>query len=333
MKFLNREQEAAINSATDPEVIKALIHQAAENGGVQFTRRWEDAPTVNTVVTNGFARDTDPQRRERDPQGRFISASQPQQECKRVATIGGRELEFSAETPELLETLVAQARVVADALKPEETTASRVAQARREQEENDVRVMHQTELELKFKRGEISTQQYLEESGAIEEYMASHGAPMEAIVQTVHEAQAQQEAQSWSDAVETFLQSPAGASWPGGENNLEMMNLQIRSLGLEGAPDKGAALAQAYQSMKQKGMIFQPPTEVRAANELVALQEAMANTSSPEEIRQAMEEYKAAQGSDANEAFVKTFGRSGADTKYSPVVPSGERRSSGLFGR
>ncbi len=196
--------------------------------------------------------------------------------------------------------------------------------------------MRQTDLELKFKRGELSTQEFLEQSGAIAHYMASHGAPLEQIVQTVQEAQAQQEIESWRDAVQTFLTTASGADWPGNSKNLEMIGLQIQSLGLVDASDKVAALAQAYQSMKQKGILFPPEVAVQAANELAALQEAMGSATSAEEVRQAVEQYKSnlqGAGVDANTHFVQTFSRNGTDTPYNPVTPSGEPRSSGIFGR
>jgi len=112
--------------------------------------------------------------------------------------------------------------------------------------------------------------------------------------------------------------------------------MTIANLGLAYAEDKVAALTQSYSYLKERGMLFQPDQDVQAAREIASMQDQMAQANSPEEIRLALENYKsgvAASGQDPNEAFVKTFGRSGADTKYSPVVPSGERRSSGLFGR
>ena len=35
---------------------------------------------------------------------------------------------------------------------------------------------YRSELELKFKRGEINTQEYLEQSGAVSDYLSSQGA-------------------------------------------------------------------------------------------------------------------------------------------------------------
>jgi hypothetical protein len=195
MKFLNREQEAAINSATDPEVIKALIHQAAEHGGVQFARSFEQHPdAVNTAATNGFARSTDPLQR-RDPNGRFVAAQQ-EAELKRTVTINGKQLEFTDSSEAGLANQISQAQELAK-LFTAGADAARTNTVRPETDEQ--RVMRQTELELQFKRGQISTQEYLEKSGAIAEFMESHGAPLDQIVQTVQEAQAQQETQSWAD--------------------------------------------------------------------------------------------------------------------------------------
>jgi hypothetical protein len=57
------------------------------------------------------------------------------------------------------------------------------------------------ELDLKFKRGEISTAEYLEQSGAIDSYLESQGIPLVDLQASVAEKQNQRIAQSWEQAV------------------------------------------------------------------------------------------------------------------------------------
>jgi hypothetical protein len=60
---------------------------------------------------------------------------------------------------------------------------------------------------------------------------------------------------SWNQAVQEFLHSPAGSDWPGGDKNRELMGQELQALNLVDAKDKVAALAQAYASMKSKGVV------------------------------------------------------------------------------
>jgi hypothetical protein len=72
------------------------------------------------------------------------------------------------------------------------------------------------DLELAWKRGDITAEQYLEKSGAISTYLAEHGMNQDALV-AVSDLVYQN---TWSQATEQFLNSPEGESWPGGSENL-----------------------------------------------------------------------------------------------------------------
>jgi hypothetical protein len=75
--------------------------------------------------------------------------------------------------------------------------------------------------------------------------------------------------QSWDQAVQEFLHSPAGSDWPGGDKNRDMMGQELQALNLVDAKDKVAALAQAYASMKSKGIVvpYEPPSAASATTE------------------------------------------------------------------
>ena len=129
--------------------------------------------------------------------------------------------------------------------------------------EAELEAIRQVELEAKFKRGEMSTADYLEQSGAMSAYLAKQGIPVESLKATVERNADAVETQSWADAVEAFKQSPSGASWPGGDKTVMVMNDKIFALGLQDATDKVAALAQAYAAMQSSGTVF--PGEAAAA--------------------------------------------------------------------
>ena len=62
--------------------------------------------------------------------------------------------------------------------------------------------------------------EYLQESGAIDEYLENAGVPLEELKNAVEDKHTEQFTQSWASATEEFLHSPAGADWPGGAKNL-----------------------------------------------------------------------------------------------------------------
>jgi len=56
--------------------------------------------------------------------------------------------------------------------------------------------------------------------------------------------------QSWADAVQEFLHSPAGADWPGGDKNKEILGQLLVANGLQDASDKVQALADTFEHMR-----------------------------------------------------------------------------------
>jgi hypothetical protein len=157
---------------------------------------------------------------------------------------------------------------------------------------------------LKFKRGEISPADYLEQSGAVADYLEKQGVPIETLQLTA----SKQFEQSWEDATKQFLHCAEGASWPGGQQNLEVIGLTIANLGLTEAEDKRGALVQAWKEMQRKGTIFDPgpsPTDVLKATASMT----------PAEILQAWKEQHGGENADpnaANQAFVKAYSSSGS---------------------
>ncbi len=218
------------------EKLESQIAEAASHEDIQALLHAEPQETAERTAK--------PAKTEPEPQSEPVVYT-------RTETIGGREFTFEADTAAELDQMVLNAYRVASAVtepEPKVTEAPVIDPA--------VETMRRVELEMKFKRGEISPSEYLEQTGAVAEYLASQGVPVDALKKTVEAQETRAVEQSWSDAVTQFLASPAGQDWPGGDQNKDMIGLQISALNLIDAPDKVAALAQAYQVMKQRNMIF-----------------------------------------------------------------------------
>jgi hypothetical protein len=93
----------------------------------------------------------------------------------------------------------------------EPTAAEKAAQ--------ELAVINRADLELAFKRGDITAEAYLEQSGAVATYLQNHGVSPDALV-AVTDLVYQN---TWSQATEQFLNSDAGNDWPGGQTNMELM--------------------------------------------------------------------------------------------------------------
>jgi hypothetical protein len=132
----------------------------------------------------------------------------------------------------------------------------------------DENAFAKAELELRFKRGEISTEEYLTQSGAIASYLEKQGIPLEDLKVTVQEKQQEKmHEQSWADGVAEFL-SGDGRDWPGGPELMEEAGRRIVALGLTNAPDKVAALAQVWNSIKADSRGLKNISEARTPEEI-----------------------------------------------------------------
>ena len=92
-------------------------------------------------------------------------------------------------------------------------------------------------LELQFSLGQLTLSQFLEQSGAIENY-------------TQRQAE-QYTVRGWEDATRDFLASPEGANWPGAEA-LPRITEILKSNNLENAEDKLSVMKQAWALMQQE---------------------------------------------------------------------------------
>jgi hypothetical protein len=121
------------------------------------------------------------------------------------------------------------------------------------------------ELEMKMKRGEITIQQYLNQSGELAR--AFDELSRERLGIDPNAVKAANFQKSWASAATEFLDSEAGADWPGGDANKEILGLKLAELGLMDAEDKVGALTTAYEHLKAYGGLQPNPELVKREKE------------------------------------------------------------------
>jgi hypothetical protein len=276
-----------INEATTPDEIRELLHAAVQRSGI----------ADRDPQTGQFVR--------RDPLTPAAQVGKEAQTVTRTEVIGGKTFTFTGNALEV-EQQVGQAYKIAEAVRPAAEFQVTPRGARKTQADAELDVVRKAELELAFKRGELDTATYLRESGALAEALQQAGFDLEA-------AARQQLASGWEDAVARWLQSDAGRDWPGNEQNLRVIGLEIEALGLVDAEDKLAALTQAWAAMKKAGTVFSTaPTEEQLLRETDGM--------TPQQILEAFKEAHAGDPDAANQGFISTF-------------RGGRIGGSGIFGR
>lgn len=256
---INDDVKNAVKAATDPAAIRqALVEEAERQLAAQAADKVAaDAAAVAKAAADKATADA----------VAAAAAAASKTPIIRKETIDGQEFTFEGESDIEVERMVTNALKVAAALRtraevpapdPAAEEAARVAA----EQAAAAKAAAKVELEVKFKRGEISTQEYIEQSGAITDYLDKHGIPLEDLKSSVEANRLRSLEQSWEQATNVFKTTAVGSDWPGGAKNLEIISTKLQALGLADADDKVAALAQAYSWMKQNNMIY--PADVPA---------------------------------------------------------------------
>ena len=286
--------DADINRATTFEELQLLLHNAVERSPLGITR---------DVVTGQFVKR---EPADQDAATKAAAAAKtaadeaPRTFEKKGVIIRGKSFDFSAPSELELARQIASANEVAAALASDESVTPRAprAVAARNAEQD---VLDRVDADMALRRGDISTAEYLERTHAIEDALAAKGVDVEALG-------AKQFEESWASATTTFLQG-AGASWPGGTKNRALLGDKLAAMGLTDAADKVAALAAAYEALKNAGTLFDGDFSQ-------AQVEAMTDKASPQEILQAWKESVQpdvhGDATEANEAFIEIHRRSGS---------------------
>ena len=172
----------------------------------------------------------------------------------KTVTVNGETFEISGSTDE--ELVAKELQLFRELIHPQEQPT---VQAQRDPQNGRFISAEQqaanAELELRFKRGEISTDDYLTQSGAIERHLEAQGID----VNSLREVSGRGFVQSWASATEKFLHSAEGESWPSGEANLKIVAEILETNNLLDAEDKQAAIAAAVNFAREHDMLVSNP--------------------------------------------------------------------------
>lgn len=235
----------AVTAAINPEDIHAaILAEAQRQADARLVQEAKDADQ-KTASDKKAAEDA------------AIAAEAAKNGFSRTEVIAGQEFTFTGASELEVERQVnnayrVAASIQAPAAKTQEPVIDQAAVAAAAAAEASAKA----ELEISFKRGDISAAEYIEKSGAVKTYLEKEGLSLDTLRATVEQNQSASYEQSWQTATEQFKNSPAGSDWPGGDKNLNMIGMRLVSMGLTDAKDKVAALAMAYADMKKTGMIF-----------------------------------------------------------------------------
>jgi hypothetical protein len=137
------------------------------------------------------------------------------------------------------------------------------------------------ELELKFKRGDVSAGEYIARSGVVADYLEAQGVPLSALQEAVEEKQTARDGQSWADATSAFV--ARHGDWPGGEQNKITIANYLVEHNLVDAEDKNAALEAAYAHAVENNLLSENPA--------VAYQREVSECMNAEDMRRVNHKY------------------------------------------
>jgi hypothetical protein len=119
-------------------------------------------------------------------------------------------------------------------------------------------VAAKSELLLKFQLGQIDAATYLEQSGAITEYLEKAGVPLAELQAAVQDKSSQRIEQSWAAATQEFLNTDEGSIWVGGEANKNKLGEVLIAMGAADAPNaENIRLAAKY--LRENNMLVENP--------------------------------------------------------------------------
>jgi hypothetical protein len=312
---VNKEIADAIQNATTTDGIKSLLASEAEKQGAAAAQLAVDQAAAEQARLDQVAADA--------VAAQAAAAAEAARSFKRTENIGGKNFEFDGASEAEVDRLVLNAYKMAYTLREERPAVAEVVpDAAAVAAAAEAEAAAKADLEKKFRLGEVSAKDYIEQSGAINQYLESQGLSVAALRDAVNANIGAQTAQSWSQAGETFRNSSAGADWPGGQRNQEVIAMKLSELGLLDAKDKVAALAEAYNALKQKNTFFpygdfNTEAEWRAANGRPAVATAaVAQTSDAAQVAATAAAAAAAADAARVQAALKTRSASAASSMW-----------------
>jgi hypothetical protein len=237
------ELEEALKNASTADEMKSILAEAAVRQGL-VTRDFYD-PSVLLV------------------NDRVVAPSK----ISRSITVDGQKLNFEGDDEASVEQ--AMAVYMRTQMRPVETRPEVQVEIPRDERGRFTRAddpVARVELELKFKRGEVTVEEYLAESGAVDDYLKSQGVSIDELKSSVEQTRNEKTEKSWQQATREFLNSPEGSDWPGGQENLKIAGRLLEENGLVDSPTAENLVA-VYRCMKENGMVVENP-EITRANKI-----------------------------------------------------------------
>ena len=298
------ELAAAIQAALTTADVKSLLVAEAEKQNATKLQLDADQAAAAQAAADKVAADAKAAE----------EIAKANQVFSRDEVIGGQTYHFEASTEGELDRQVLNAYKVAYNLRQLEAQTTEVVDPAAEAAAAEAKVLAKVELERKFRAAEITAADYIQQSGAVDEYLTQQGLSVDTL-KAVVDASIHQ---TWESASETF-RAGAGADWPGGTKNRALLGDKIAALGLIEAEDKVAAMAQAWAAMKQSGAYFPNGDELTAdqikANPVATAEIAKATA----DAVAAAEAVKVAAAAKVRSMSSSLFGAS-SGTSGSPVV-------------
>jgi hypothetical protein len=236
--------------------------------------------------------------------------------------IGGQTYKFEGDSPaDVIRQIKAATAAHENATKPKQEVKAEAKTGLTPDEK--------VALDLEYRMGKISTETYLDKTGALDAYLEKKGLKVDDLKEIVQEKISSKVNNQWNSAVEGFLKE---TDWPGGAQNEKIIKLKLAELKLE--EPTVASLTKAYDAMKAEGLVFansETKQEVRtepvkkkasgsslfgigsssgkpAVNKKTTAPEITENMS-PTEIYRAWKESAIAQGLHPDELLMQSQGR------------------------
>ena len=245
--------------SNDPEYLEALDKATTPAEMVEARNNWLIARGATTPDRSGKIDLSNV----RDPADAAAAATSGT--VSRTVKIYGTDQTFSGSSVLEVEKQIGEAYRAASAANFERGTQPRDPTTGQFVSKPELNPAEMYELEMKMKRGEITVQQFLNQSGELARHFDQLAKDRLGLdPSAVTEARFQQ---SWASAAAEFLDSEAGKDWPGGDANKEILGLKLTELGLNDAGDKVGALATAYAHLKAEGKLQPNPELVKREKE------------------------------------------------------------------
>jgi hypothetical protein len=111
------------------------------------------------------------------------------------------------------------------------------------------------ELDLRFRRGELSAPEYLRQSGELEQAFDTY-AKTKLGVDPEELATNRQMSEAWQAVTERWLNGPEGKNWPGGTENLRRVKELMEANGLFDVPPSGQILTDVANFMRKNNLLI-----------------------------------------------------------------------------